>query len=154
MKNKVLSWTLFILSIIGIFCSIPLIIRGSKPCSSDGCLIRFLAIGGILILIPSLCTGGYILWKSIKRKIKWDYGWALFWHNCCWDGLHSDGKNKNSKFRVYSNLSQLIATKHIINSDLWHLRQCLSIFIMSLNLWGFAFEQKKVKQNQKILLSA
>ncbi|CAZ97411.1 Putative protein [Zobellia galactanivorans] len=42
----------------------------------------------------------------------------------------------------------------IINTDLWVLRQGLFIFMKSQNLWDFAFEQKKKKQNQKLLLSA
>jgi hypothetical protein len=42
----------------------------------------------------------------------------------------------------------------IINTDLWALRQGLCIFIRSQNLWDFAFEPKKKKENQKLLLSA
>jgi len=42
----------------------------------------------------------------------------------------------------------------IINAGLKFLSQGLCIFMMSQNLWDFAFEQKKKKQNQKLLLSA
>jgi hypothetical protein len=45
-----------------------------------------------------------------------------------------------------------MATKPINNTGLGFKRQGLLIFGMSRNLWDFAFEQKKKKQNQKISL--
>ena len=42
----------------------------------------------------------------------------------------------------------------IINTDFGLKRQGLCMFVMSQNLWDFALDKKKIKQNQKFLLSA
>ena len=45
-------------------------------------------------------------------------------------------------------------TKPINNTGLGFKRQGMRIFIMSRNLWDFALDKKKIKQNQKIALRA
>ncbi len=68
MKYRIISWLFFIISLIGIVCSILLMIKGSEPCSSDSCLIQILFFTGILLLIPSLIMAFYILIKSFRKN--------------------------------------------------------------------------------------
>ena len=70
MMRQLITWIILTLCSIGIYYSISLIIRGSKPCTSDGCLIRFLLLGGIVVLSISGSIFLYILIKSIKSKLK------------------------------------------------------------------------------------
>ena len=71
MIYRIITWIFLIISLIGIFYSISLIIRGSQPCSGDGCLIHILFIEGIIILIPSLILALFIIIKSVrKNKLK------------------------------------------------------------------------------------
>jgi len=69
MLNKILSYSFFILSIIGIIYSISLIISGCQPCSGDGCLIIIDALIGFPILIVSSILFYYTL-RNIKRYQK------------------------------------------------------------------------------------
>jgi len=58
---------------------------------------------------------------------------------------------QNSK---YLTVKKRVLTKPINNTGLGFKRQGLCIFIMSRNLWDFALDKKKIKQNQKISLCA
>ena len=71
MFYRIITWLLLLTSFVGIFYSIYLLIKGSQPCSGDGCLIHILFIEGIIILIPSLILAFFIIIKSFRKsKIK------------------------------------------------------------------------------------
>lgn len=61
---RILVILINILSGLGMLSSIPFMIEGSKPCASDGCLIRLSLIFGLVIFIPSLIVFAITFKKS------------------------------------------------------------------------------------------
>jgi len=57
-----------IVSFAGICYAISLILRGSQPCSGDGCLIQIFLLEGIALLIPSVILALFIVIKSVRKK--------------------------------------------------------------------------------------
>ncbi len=69
MFYRIIAWLLLLISFAGIFYSIALLVKGSQPCSGDGCLIHILFIEGILILIPSLLLALFVIIKSFRKNM-------------------------------------------------------------------------------------
>jgi hypothetical protein len=68
MLYRIIAWLLLLISFAGIFYSMSLLIKGSQPCSGDGCLIHILFIEGIIILIPSLILALFIIMTSFRKS--------------------------------------------------------------------------------------
>lgn len=69
-KYRIISWILLFINIVVAIFAVQLIIVGSEPCASDGCLIHLLQFLGILLLIPSVIISLYIITKSLKNRLK------------------------------------------------------------------------------------
>ncbi|WP_299255905.1 hypothetical protein [uncultured Aquimarina sp.] len=63
---KIIFWTLYTLTIIGLVISITLIIMGNMPCSGDGCLIHILYFIGT----PLLLVFGILFFFMTRTVIK------------------------------------------------------------------------------------
>jgi hypothetical protein len=67
MIQKIITYTIFIISFLGIVLSLFLIFTGLQPCSGDGCMIHILLLIGIPILVISGVIL-YLAYKKIKEK--------------------------------------------------------------------------------------